>query len=338
MNKIAANNRTQSIDFLRGIAFLAVFIYHSNLNFAPAGYLGVDLFFVISGYIICKKLLELEALDSRRFCSFIFRRFVRLIIPLSWVVSIGLIFSIFLSNAISLYTSSKMALGSLFFYSNYVAFREGGYFGPTGENLFLHTWSLSVEMQFYIALTVLTFLSSFILKSKPILSFFAINFLAFISSIFFLNLFNFISINFSFYSPLTRFWEFLAGVGVYCLTHNLDSKILLKKFIQFVHKISILLLILFLIFAKPDQIVGANNYCVVLLTSLILIKESYSGNIMVKGVSWLGRRSYSFYLVHYPIFLFLDASNFNFSSSIQFVLLALLTLFLGLTLFKISEK
>ena len=142
------------IQALRGVAVLAVVIYHSGLGLS-GGYVGVDVFFVISGFVIARGLLrELEASGTISLRRFYARRIRRLMPSLAVVTIATLALSaLFLGFAVQ-EVASRTALAATFFSANVFLYRSGGgYFAPADEsNPFLHTWSLSVEEQFYVVL------------------------------------------------------------------------------------------------------------------------------------------------------------------------------------------
>ena len=138
---------------LRAVAVSAVVLYHSGLP-VPGGYLGVDVFFVVSGFVITALLLrELSTSGSARLGAFYWRRFRRLVPALSLMVVVTLVVSsTVLSPLGPQQTAAITALGALALCANLaVAMRSGGYFDPGADtNPLLHTWSLSVEEQFYL--------------------------------------------------------------------------------------------------------------------------------------------------------------------------------------------
>lgn len=150
MKDFAFSHRTD-IQGMRGIAVLLVVLYHLNLP-VVGGFIGVDVFFVISGFVITggilRSLHKAEGFDVGAF----FRRRARRLLPaLSCVLTICTLLGIFFGPEVSQKVSGRTALAAMLLNANHYLFRAGGYFQPAAEeNFFLHTWSLSVEEQFYL--------------------------------------------------------------------------------------------------------------------------------------------------------------------------------------------
>lgn len=139
------------IDGLRALAVLAVLFFHSGVSLVPGGYVGVDVFFVISGFLITS-ILRREVEDGTYSIAAFYERRIRRIIPALLVVSVV---TILLAGFILLpsmnRTVPKQALSALGFVANLYFWRTADYFAPNAETMpFLHTWSLGVEEQFYI--------------------------------------------------------------------------------------------------------------------------------------------------------------------------------------------
>nr|AAM22599.1 O-antigen acetylase [Vibrio cholerae O37] len=144
-------NYRPDIDGLRALAVLSVVLYHAFPSYLQGGFVGVDIFFVISGFLITSILLKELNNDDFKFSDFYLRRFNR-IFPSLIVV---LIFSFFIGWFIYLPKEfeqlSKHILGGVFFVSNFILLGEVGYFDAAAETKpLLHLWSLGIEEQFYI--------------------------------------------------------------------------------------------------------------------------------------------------------------------------------------------
>lgn len=143
--------RRDDIQGLRALAVLSVMAFHAT-NLLPGGFVGVDIFFVISGCVITLMLAREHASQGRiSLARFYVRRFKRLTPALALVVSVTLVGSaLILSPIDAQQTVISTARGALLLVANFVIMRiTGGYFGAAAEvNPLLHTWSLSVEEQF----------------------------------------------------------------------------------------------------------------------------------------------------------------------------------------------
>jgi peptidoglycan/LPS O-acetylase OafA/YrhL len=141
------------IDGLRAIAVSLVLIFHFFPTFAPNGFIGVDLFFVISGYVITSQIYRQMRDDDFSFRAFFLRR-IRRILPLVFTVVTATMIAgyfILLPSDFEQFTASAVAVST--FWSNIFFWRDGGYFGSADKlKPLLHMWSLSVEEQFYILL------------------------------------------------------------------------------------------------------------------------------------------------------------------------------------------
>lgn len=195
------------IDGLRAIAVLAVIGFHAFPAWIRGGFVGVDVFFVISGYLISTILLTGMERSSFRFSQFYIRR-IRRIFPALIIVLLGCL----LVGWLVLFSVEYMALGkhvagSAAFLSNFVLWNEAGYFDKAAATKpLLHIWSLGIEEQFYIIWPLLLYLTW---KRKAA----TLTLLLLLLIVSFA--FNVRSVHSDpaadFYSPLTRFWELMAG-------------------------------------------------------------------------------------------------------------------------------
>lgn len=151
------------INAYRAFAVIAVFLNHLFPLFFPNGYLGVDLFFIISGYVICLSLEKRVQSNAKHITKgFFSRRIVRIVPPLLVFVLIVYTLSLLIippGSNLSL-LSQRSALSSLFGLSNLYFYKQSlNYFGPLADlNPFTHTWSLGVEEQFYFFFQYFSFL------------------------------------------------------------------------------------------------------------------------------------------------------------------------------------
>ena len=202
------------IDFLRAIAVSAVIIYHAKVNFFgqklfQGGYLGVDIFFVISGYLITSIIFkELESKNKFSFTKFYLRRARRILPALFFVILISLPIPWFIFMPSSFVDFAKSILFSLGFSSNFYFYFTGLEYGAVSGLLkpLLHTWSLAVEEQFYILFPLL-FVAGFIFLKKK-LKFYV--FFILVLSLLFAEFFSNKNPNLNFYILPSRTWELLA--------------------------------------------------------------------------------------------------------------------------------
>ena len=314
------------IDGLRAISVILVILYHYEIPFFDFGYLGVDIFFVISGFLITGLLLDGKNLKKNKinfFISFISRRFLRLFPNLLIVVILSYIGSIALIPSDNFKDFAQSAGSSLFFASNFLFFLEEGYFDQS-SNLkpLLHTWSLSIEFQFYI---LFSFFSIFIFKlNKKII--FLINILIIFLSVFYLFNFN-ISRDLFFYLTQFRIWEILVGSTSFFILNKFNEK--------YKYSVYPIFIIVFLLFTAVLSLKVYNYFNVslllfVLLTFvfLIFLNNHYIANFFSKPkLVYVGKISYGLYLFHYPIYVFCNyyfLNNVNFFTKLSCFFLSLI--------------
>jgi len=204
------------IDGLRAISVIAVIIYHARLNFngynlLQGGFIGVDIFFVISGYLIGSIILkELITKNTFSFLNFYERRARRILPALFFVLIASMILAWIYLMPSSLYEFSISLISSLGFVSNIFFHYSGLEYGA--DNSFykplLHTWSLSVEEQFYIIFPIILIICFRFFKNHILKIFFILILISFFLA-------EWGSRNYasaSFYFIHTRLWELLAGV------------------------------------------------------------------------------------------------------------------------------
>jgi peptidoglycan/LPS O-acetylase OafA/YrhL len=154
MNAPAHIGNIKGIDGLRALAVVSVILYHMNQSWLPGGFVGVDVFFVISGYVVTRSIQSREWRNAAQFFATFFARRIARIYPalvLCLVVTAAL-HCLFVPKAWLNDTAAKAGVAAFFGLSNIaLVFFDDGYFSPRSEfNPFTHTWSLGVEEQFYL--------------------------------------------------------------------------------------------------------------------------------------------------------------------------------------------
>ena len=146
----------QDIQVLRGIAVLLVVLYHAGLPFLPRGYLGVDVFFVISGYLVTRMVLSRVEAGEFSFGEFYLRRAKRLLPASSCTLLVTSLLSVWFVSQSEVENFIKQLLGAIFFSENLVLLGQSGYFDAAASTKpYLHIWSLSLEEQYYLLLPLL---------------------------------------------------------------------------------------------------------------------------------------------------------------------------------------
>ena len=213
-NKSSIKSRYRpEIDGLRAFAVVAVIVNHFNKEILPNGYLGVDIFFVISGFVITSSLYKRPSKNFNDFISGFYERRIKRLVPALSVFVLITSIAICLFNPIPT-LSLRTGLTSLFGLSNlYLLKQSTDYFAQSTElNVFTHTWSLGVEEQFYILFPFLIWFSGFGRQTKNGARnlFLTIGALAIASLIGFLYFYP-INQSAAYFLMPTRFWEMAAG-------------------------------------------------------------------------------------------------------------------------------
>ena len=303
-NKLSTKGRYRpEIDGLRAFAVIAVIINHFNKDILPGGYLGVDIFFVISGFVITSSLYQRPSENFRDFISgFYERRIKRLVPALSVFVLITSIAICFFNPEPGTYL--KTGLTSLFGLSNLYLFKTStNYFaGTTQLNVFTHTWSLGVEEQFYILFPFLIYFSGFGRQTKNGIRnlFLIVGALTIASLIGFIYLYTSNQSAAYFLMP-TRFWEMASGCLIFIGFHKKKS---IEQFLVKIPPLLALLLIIGVMYL-PMSLATVSTVSVVALT-LILIASLKKQTAAYKfftshRVVYIGLISYSLYLWHWGV-------------------------------------
>ena len=289
------------INFLRAIAVVSVIIYHADLNLLEGGWLGVDLFFIISGFLISNIIISELNQSNFSFVNFYTRRVKRILPALFSVLLLSSIAAYIVYFPREMLTFAESVRSSTFFYSNYFYKIFDFYTAESAKSLtLLHTWSLSIEEQFYILFPVV----SFILYKRYRKEFFPTLLIFSVISIY-LN-YSSLNINDKFYNFELRVWEILTGVIIMIFFFNIK-----KSSVKWQSETGFVLVFFSLLFFNNDTIYSLYPRIIVALgTSLILFANNSENNkflnylIKNKLIAYTGLISYSLYLFHQPIFAF----------------------------------
>lgn len=298
------------IDGLRAIAVLSVVLFHINPQWLPSGFLGVDIFFVLSGFLITSIIYREMLSKTFSFTEFYNRRIKR-ILPLFFVVLItGLLISSYIFLPRDYRGVVDSALSSLIFLANRYFARQGGYFDTTSdEKPFLHLWSLSIEEQFYFIFPLFLLLIMKIpFLRRNILTILGLGILVSLSSAF-IDLRGMEILNWDpYYLSHIRAGEMLVGsfLAVYITKYKIQEKKRKSDEYIAILLLSILVLCLFLdnIFVSPlfpGILALVPCLAVAGLISINQEKNKISSFLSLKPMMWIGKISYSLYLWHWVV-------------------------------------
>ena len=322
----AASKIQPEIQFLRALAVSLVILSHSKFSMWSGGFVGVDMFFVVSGYVICLSLIhERNQSNANSLRRFFQRRFFRIFPPLAATIVGSCVYAyLILPFDRSQDYFIQQARAALFSYANFFfIFHKMDYFlQQANSTFFLHTWSLGIEEQFYILVPILIAIIGFRYQSKASSDHFRIwrnvfLTIAVISAtcalMIHLHVYTFSTPEFSqlilFYSPLTRSWEFFVGmlIALHLSTNSpTDSKHLRGKFnSRSALGTSMALLLISLVGYQRGMLsqFSASSLTAVATGLFILIRTKFnlaeSRLIRNRAVQTIGNASYSIYLWHW---------------------------------------
>ena len=308
------------IDGLRGLAVLPVILFHAGFELFGGGFIGVDVFFVISGYLITTILIQ--DIEDKNFSliNFYERRARRILPALFFVMLICIPFAWIWMLPSQMKDFSESLIAVSLFASNILFWRESGYFGAAAEEKpLLHTWSLAVEEQFYLLFPIFLILTWRFGRNKV---FWAIVFMAAISLI--------ISewgwrnkATANFYLAPTRAWELFAG--------SIAAFVVQKKGVEKNNTLALfgLAAIVFSMFLYSETTPFPSVYAAIPVFGAVLFimfadEDTLAAKILsTKVFVGIGLISYSAYLWHQPLLAFSRLRSFNEPSSLLlFVLIA----------------
>lgn len=294
------------IDGLRALAVLSVVIYHVNPQRIPGGFLGVDIFFVISGYLISLILFRELTAGTFSFADFYARRIRRLFPALAVVLLATMIFGAFALFADEYQRLGKHASSAIAFLLNFQLMNEAGYFDVASDSKpLLHLWSLSVEEQFYLVWpALLIVIGRLRWRISLIIGILIVGSFGFAIHLASRNL------DVLYFHPLTRFWELFFGAalayyhhrfGVNSLPSRLD-RFWVRHLLSFAG-LSAIVSALFL-FSGGAPYPGATTLIPLIGVAALIASGSRSiGSrfLALKPMVWIGLISYPFYLWHWPL-------------------------------------
>ncbi|CAD6192677.1 unnamed protein product [Caenorhabditis auriculariae] len=316
---------------LRGCAIGAVLLFHFFPDHFPNGYVGVDQFFVLSGFLMCMLLQKSQTMSRRQLVLNFYWRRLKRILPLYLLCLLGILLAlyVFFPDS-SVDTNLRTAPWALFFASNRPKSTEDDYFQmlQMAIDLFTHTWSLSVEIQFYLLVPFLFILSKLLPEIYQPLFYVSIG-----AASFLLNISS--SESFAFNNVFARVWQFLIGMSAY-LTCSFDPKSTLGNYSRLsqceeseklivkgdldvveqgkdgeepkdgqelpkVAQITAIFLMFFAAFAPTKFSELYVRFNTTLLTGLLICAAAEHPILCSRPLIYLGDISYALYLIHWPV-------------------------------------
>jgi peptidoglycan/LPS O-acetylase OafA/YrhL len=290
------------IDGLRAVAVLPVLFFHAGWGVFSGGYVGVDVFFVISGYLITG-ILAAEIADHRFSILNFYERRIRRIFPCLFAVIVAsCAAALILLVPLDFRDFSKSVLATVFFASNVLFFRQSGYFDDqSAAKPFLHTWSLAVEEQFYIFFPILLWLIHRYARDRMFLVLVPLAALSFAASVWGVRHLS----AFTFFMAPTRVWELFAGALLALgLVPAIDRRWVREALAWL--GLGFILYAVFR-FTSSTRFPGENALLPVVGAMLLIEfgRDSAAGWLLSrKPVVFIGLISYSLYLWHWPIIVF----------------------------------
>ena len=287
----------KDIELLRGVAVLLVVLFHLGLTSFKSGFIGVDIFFVVSGFLMAGTL---NRLDYRNVVDFYWRRGRRILPALIAVSFLSLIFGLFILLPFDIKSLTEEIISSSFFIPNFSFWLDDSYFEKQLFRPTLHFWSLGVEIQYYLLFPLILYFH----KKHWLYSFTLL--IASLALCIFLTP---ISPKTTFFLTPFRLWEFLVGFLVYQISDQKPS-LLKNKFLQG----GVFFFCAIFLFNYSGNNIQTNNFPgpgaipPVLAAALLMYfnfqPSSKFLNLLLAPLALLGRMSYSVYLVHFVVFSF----------------------------------
>lgn len=312
------SNKIKTIDFLKSIAILSVLLYHISPGIYVGGIIGVDIFFVVTGY-----LTALSFSKNTSAVNFIINRLNRIYPTLCVLLLVSLIFILIFGFYNEIQNLVKYVISSTVLLTNFHLYNDSGYFSSSiDSNLLYHLWSVSIEFQIWVLFAILI-----LIKYNFVFKFIAV--MSFVLSVFYLHNNN---TEMFYLNPICRFWEAYLGFEMYYCS---KLKIIKKKYTDF-------FIIIYLVAIFYLTTINIKEYYVVWLlipvfSSLILIVSNDSVLLDIKLWAFFSKRTYALYIWHVPIIVCITY-YFNFYDYERLLLIIIFTFFISELSYRFIEK
>jgi len=294
----------KDIQILRGIAILFVVLFHLDISGFQSGFLGVDVFFVISGYLMA------AIYDRNNIRYFYIKRAIRILPAYFVTVIITMIVSIIIVKPNEYNQVFNQAIYADLFASNIGYWMQNSYFSKREFNPLLHLWSLGVEIQYYLIIPILFY---FLRKSK---AYFCIIFLGSLLLCFIIIE---ISPKTSFFMMPLRIWEFLIGYGVAAYMSK-NRAIPTKHIRQIISSVSLIIIICIPLLTIKESLSFISGHpglfalMITISTGIVIalgINKYFENSIVGTLLELIGKYSYSIYIVHFPFIVLYSYQPFS---------------------------
>ncbi|QIG48627.1 acyltransferase [Nordella sp. HKS 07] len=296
----------REIDGLRAVAVSSVILFHAGFGPVTGGFVGVDVFFVISGFLITSLIISEKEAGSFSITEFYERRARRILPALFFVVAICIPFAYWWLTPLDLVAFSRSVTAVSWFTSNLHFLGEKGYFDPVAElKPLLHTWSLAVEEQFYLFYPPLLMLAWYFSRRWLIWIVAA----AALASLGFAQWATVHEPELAFFVLPTRAWELLVGaiLAIYLAGHEASPAAM--RHAQIMSSLGIVLVLFAILTFDGNTPTPGLHFMAPTLGTALIIAFARPGTIASailgsKPFVWIGLISYSAYLWHWPLFAF----------------------------------
>lgn len=320
------------ISFLRAISVVMVMFFHFQINGFSGGFIGVDVFFVISGFLMTQ--ITLKSFDHQKFSlkDFYIKRAKRIIPALHLMLFFVLLISIVFFFQADLRLNAKYTFLASFFSSNIYFWLYHNYFSSV-DNILLHTWSLGVEWQFYLVYPLVLLALKKVYLTKEKCFWLILSLITLVSLILMLLLFKSHN-NFAFYMLPTRFWELSIGGLAFGFSKYFSFSRGLKNGLVLASVVS---LVLGVYLITESNIWPSFLTIIPVLGSAIILSSNLQTSVFDnRVVKFLGDISYSMYLWHWPWFILFK--YFGFLEQQYIVLLINLSCLSAIASYNLIEK
>lgn len=297
------NDRILHIEKLRALSIALVFLFHLEVVGFHNGFLGVDVFFVISGFLMAKLYGHISS--SSELIDYFLRRMARILPAYYATIIFAAVISFFLLLPHEIQMVMKQSIWAAFFLPNIGYWLDTSYFDHTNLRPLLNLWSLGVEVQFYLLFPFLLFIAR---RSSVLLLILALGSAAEYA------LLTVIDPDSAFYLLPGRLWEFLAGYYAAQLMVRLEGRRIPHRGLLGLSSVVLLLLIVLLAPSVARDYTFPATLAVIVLTVAAIVLGFSTGSedsALSKSLVSIGKYSYSIYLIHFPVIVFVMYSPFG---------------------------